>query len=166
MFIYGYVPVHILQAYITGAGAIMRLCHDCHSASDAMLKDMSKCFIWCHKHWKFYHNKAKHTKNILCQFNPSKPSHAVDLALICSDNGGLHVRHQAIIWTNTGLLSMTQMNVIQWSFIWKSKQNEYFENNICKMAALTCYRRCIYPLWYIFLLQSYSKWWACRFIRF
>ena len=96
--------------------------NDCPSASKATLMNMDKYFMWIHYERLHNHNKIKHNKTV-CIFlgiycsiffhrfrirsiRWGKVTHicVIELTIIDSDNGLSPGWHQAIIWTNAGIL--------------------------------------------------------------
>ena len=74
-----------------------------------------------------------------------------NLTIIGSDNGLLPGRHQAIIWTNAGLLLIpplgTNFNEILIGIhTFSFKENE-FENDMCNMAAIMSRPQCVNWQW-------------------
>ena len=104
--------------------------------------------ISCTFQWCWYHGKTSCEYNV----NPFGPGGAhmhQQKSVIGSDNGVLSERHQAIIWTNTGMLFIwTQEQPYQNSEakIQQCSYNKDTKNAICKFAAILyrpqCTNRC------------------------
>ena len=71
---------------------------------------------------------------------------ASKLSIIVSDNGLSLGRHQAIIWTNDGMLFIGSLKKLQWNLnrnLYSFTQEDQVENIVWKMAALSR-PQCVY----------------------
>ena len=78
------------------------------------------------------------------------------LTIIGLDNGLLPGWHQAIIWTNAGLLLNGSLGTFLWNFNWNSYISIQ-ENVICEMASISSHLQCIHWLSLDITLISFIK---------
>ena len=77
--------------------------NDCPSAGKATLMNMDKYFMWNHYERLHNHNKAKHNKNV-CIFIGIYCTCVSKLTNIGQANALSSGQHQAIVWTNAGII--------------------------------------------------------------